>query len=327
MSAEAGAGPLRAKTLWRPAVRSRLGTLGVIAVLALVPLVFPAWTSFLIVAGIYFLAVLGLDMFVGQTGQISLGQTLFFAIGAYGGGILTLDHGVPTVAATVIMALVSAVVAYILGRPFLRLRGYYLALATLGLAVITQSTATGLTSLTGGPSGLSGMPNLAIGSYVFESDQANYYIVLALGLLAALLVTGIRRSTAGRALAAIAGDQQAAAMLGVNPATYKTRAFVLAAVFASVAGSLFAFYNRFVSPESVSVVMALNFVIMLAIGGSRTLLGPLLGVLLIQALPQAGQSFARYEPLLAGLVLVVVITYLPDGLWGGIRGCVTRRRR
>jgi branched-chain amino acid transport system permease protein len=327
MSAQAPARPVRARIPHQSAARSRLGTLGVIVILALLPLIFPAWTSFLIVVGIYFLAVLGLDMFVGQTGQVSLGQTLFFAIGAYGGGILTLDHGVPTLAATAIMAVASAAVAYLLGRPFLRLRGYYLALATLGLAVITQSTATGLTSLTGGPSGLSGMPNLAIGTYVFESDPANYYVVLALGLIAALLVTGIRRSAAGRALAAIAGDQQAAAMLGVDPATYKTRAFVLAATFASIAGSLFAFYNRFVSPESVSVVMALNFVIMLAIGGSRTLLGPLLGVLLIQALPQASQSFARYEPLLAGLVLVVVITYLPDGLWGGIRAFATRRRR
>jgi branched-chain amino acid transport system permease protein len=327
MSAQAPARPLRAGILRRPPTRGRLGPLGVIVVLALVPLIFPERTSFLIVVGIYFLAVLGLDMFVGQTGQVSLGQTLFFAIGAYGGGILSLDHGVPTLAAAAIMAVASAAIAYLLGRPFLRLRGFYLALATLGLAVITQSAATGLTSLTGGPSGLAGTPNLAIGTYVFESDTANYYLVLGLGLIAALLVTGVRRSAAGRALATIAADQQAAAMLGINPATYKTRAFVLAATFASIAGSLFAYYNRFVSPDSVSVVMALNFVIMLAIGGARTLLGPLLGVLLIQALPQAGQSFARYEPLLAGLVLIVVITYLPDGLWGGIRGWLTRRRR
>ncbi|MGH3626490.1 MAG: branched-chain amino acid ABC transporter permease, partial [Sciscionella sp.] len=131
-------------------------------------------------------------------------------------------------------------------------------------------------------------------------------------------------SQTGRALAAISSDQQAAAMLGINPARYKTTAFVMAAVFASVGGSLYAFYSRFVSPDTIGVVVAFNLVVMLALGGSRTIIGPLLGVVLIQLLPQAGQSVARYEPLLAGIVLIIVITYLPQGLWGGIRTLTQR---
>jgi len=299
----------------------------VVLLLVVVPFATPGYVSFFVVVGVFFIVVLGLDVFLGQAGQVSLGQTLFMAIGAYGAGILTLKLNVPPVPAMIAMALVSAALAYVLGRSFLRLRGYYLALATLGLAVITVSLANGLGDLTGGPSGLVGIPNIGVGSLVAESDQANYYVVLVVGLFGAWFVAGLLRSQTGRALAAIASDQQAASMLGINPARYKTTAFVLAAVFASVGGSLYAFYSRFVSPDTVGVLVALNLVVMLALGGSRTIVGPLLGVVLIQLLPQAGQSVALYEPLLAGIVLIVVITYLPQGLWGGLRTLAQRGLR
>lgn len=309
----------------RSPMRRWLPSALVVVVLLILPYATPGYLSFYVIVGVFFLVVLGLDVFLGQAGQVSLGQTLFMALGAYGAGLLTLDLNVPPVPAMLVMALVSAALAFVLGRPFLRLRGYYLALATLGLAVITVSLANGLGSLTGGPSGLVGIPNIGVGSFVATSDRANYYVVLSFGLVGAWFVAGLLRSQTGRALAAISSDQQAASMLGINPARYKTAAFVLAAVFGSVGGSLYAFYSRFVSPETVGVVVAFNLVVMLALGGSRTIIGPLLGVVLIQVLPQAGQSVARYEPLLAGVVLIIVITYLPQGLWGGIR-TLTRRR-
>ena len=276
------------------------------------------------VVGIFFIMVVGLDVFLGQAGQVSLGQTMFMALGAYGAGMLTLRLAIPPVLALVVMAAVSAGVAYLFGRPFLRLRGYYLTLATLGLAVITQSLATGLGDLTGGPSGLVGIPNIGIGSLVAESDQENYYVVLVVCVLAAWFVSGLLHSKTGRALAAISNDQQAAAMLGIDPTKYKTSAFVLAAVLASTGGSLYAFYSRFVSPDMVGVPVAFNLVVMLALGGSRTIVGPLIGVALLQILPRAGQSVSLFEPLLAGVVLIVVITYLPLGLWGGLRTVVRK---
>jgi branched-chain amino acid transport system permease protein len=300
---------------------------GVVVLLVAVPYLTPGYLSFLIVMGVFFLVVLGLDVFLGQAGQVSLGQTLFLALGAYGGGVLSLRYSVPPLVALVLMAVVSAAVAYLLGRLFLRLRGYYLSLATLGLAVITASLANGLVGITGGPSGLVGIPNIGVGSFVAVSDTANYYVVLGVCMLGSWFVAGLLRSQTGRALAAISSDQQAAAMLGINPARYKTAAFMVAAVFASVGGSLYAFYSRFVSPDMVGVLVALNLVVMLALGGSRTIGGPLLGVFLLQILPQAGQTVAAYEPLLAGIVLVVVITYLPHGLWGGLRTLVERRLR
>lgn len=295
-----------------------------VAALIVLPFLVPGWVSFLVVVGVFFIIVVGLDVFLGQAGQVSLGQTLFMAMGAYGAGLLSLNLNVPPVLSMIVMALASAGLAFILGRPFLRLRGYYLSLATLGLAVITASLATGLGDLTGGPSGLVGIPNIGIGPFVAESDQANYYVVLGVAAVGAWFVAGILRSKTGRALAAISNDQQAASMLGINPTRYKTAAFVLAAVFASVGGSLYAFYSRFVSPDMVGVLVALNLVVMLALGGSRTIVGPLLGVILLQVLPQAGQSMALYEPFAAGVVLIVVITYLPRGLWGGLRELIQR---
>lgn len=302
----------------------RVGPLAGVLLVAVLPWLVPGWTSFLVVVGIFFLIVLGLDVFLGHTGQVSLGQTLFMALGGYGAGILSLRLGVPVLVAILLMALLSATVAYLLGRPFLRLRGYYLALATLGLAVITQSLANGLDGLTGGPSGLVGVPNVGIGGWVATSEVANYYVVAVVGLAAAWFVRGVTRSRTGRAWAAIAGDHHAAAMLGIDPARYKTRAFMLSAVLASVGGSLYACYTQFVSPDLVGVAVAFNLVVMLALGGSRSIVGPLLGAFLLQALPQAGQSIARYEPLLAGIVLVVVITYLPEGIWGALRGLAGR---
>jgi branched-chain amino acid transport system permease protein len=304
--------------------RRALAPAVLLVVLVVLPLVDPGAATFLIPVGIFFLVVLGLDVFLGHAGQVSLGQTLFMGLGAYGVGILAMDWQTPTAAGVLIMALVSAGVAYLLGRPFLRLRGYYLSLATLGLAVIAFSLANGLDALTGGPSGLVGIPPVTIGSYAFVTDRSNYYLLLVVGTLAAWFVVGVTRTRTGRALAAIAGDHHAAAMLGVDPTRYKTRAFVLAAVFASVGGSLYACYSQFVSPDFIAVTTAFNLVVMLALGGSRSIAGPLLGALLLQALPQAGQSVALYEPLIAGVVLVLVITYLPNGIWGGLRAAAGR---
>lgn len=315
--------PAEGRTPWHP----RMIPVAAVIALVVLPFLVPGWVSFLVVVGVFFIVVVGLDVFLGQAGQVSLGQTLFMALGAYGGGLLSLNFNVPPVLSMIVMALASAALAFILGRPFLRLRGYYLSLATLGLAVITASLATGLGDLTGGPSGLVGIPNIGVGPFVAESDQANYFVVLAVSIAGAWFVSGILRSKTGRALAAISNDQPAASMLGINPTRYKTAAFVLAAVFASVGGSLYAFYSRFVSPDMVGVLVALNLVVMLALGGSRTIVGPLLGVALLQVLPQAGQSVALFEPLAAGVVLIIVITYLPRGLWGGLRELIQRAVR
>jgi branched-chain amino acid transport system permease protein len=310
----------------RAGLRSRLATGAIaLALAAVLPFIVPSWTGLLVVVGIFFLVVLGLNLLTGMSGQVSLGQTLFMAVGGYGAGLLTLRLHWPTTLAALAMAVVSALVAALLGGTLLRLRGYYLALATLGLAVITESLASGLGDATGGPSGLVAVPSLQLGGWAVFSDRANYYVLLVVCALGAWFVANIQRSQTGHALTAVAADTPAASMLGINSARYKTQAFVASAVFASVAGSLYTFYLRFISPEVVGVTVAFSVVIMLALGGSRTLVGPLLGALVLQGLPQAGQTLSLWEPLAAGIVLIVVMTYFPLGLWGTAKALWPRR--
>lgn len=287
-----------------------------LAVAVALPFVLPGLTGLLVIAAIFFLVALGLTLLMGHAGQVSLGQTLFMAIGGYGAGALTLSWHWPTTVAAVAMAVLSGVVAFTLGGLFLRLRGYYFALATLGLAVATQSLASAWAGLTGGPSGMVAIPSLQLGGYTVFSDRSNYLVLLVVGVLAAVFIANVQRSQTGRVLTAIGNDPGASAMLGINTARYKTMAFVVSAVLASLGGSMYAFYLRFMSPDVLGVTVALSIVIMVALGGARTLVGPLLGALVIQGLPIAGQSFALWEPLAAGVLLILVMTYLPRGIWG-----------
>lgn len=294
------------------------------------PFALPDLTGLLVIALIFFLVALGLILLMGHAGQVSLGQTLFMAIGGYGAGALTLSWHWPTTVAAVAMAVLSGVVAFALGGLFLRLRGYYFALATLGLAVATQSLASAWAKLTGGPSGMVAIPSLQLGGYTVFSDRSNYFVLLVVGILAAAFVANVQRSQTGRVLTAIGNDPGASAMLGINTARYKTVAFVVSAVLASLGGSMYAFYLRFMSPDVLGVTVALSIVIMIALGGARTLAGPLLGALVIQGLPIAGQGFALWEPLAAGILLILVMTYLPRGIWGSLAAyahrTATRRR-
>jgi branched-chain amino acid transport system permease protein len=298
-----------------------------LAVLVAVPYLVPGILSLIVVVGIFYVVLLGLGLLVGDAGQVSLGQTMFMAIGGYGAGYATLRWQWPTTVALVVMAVVSAIVAALIGAAFLRLRGYYFALATLGLAVITESLASALSGVTGGPSGLVGVPSLQLGSLTIFSDRANYYVLLVVGGLGAWFIANLRRAQTGRVLAAIANDSSAAAMLGIRSARYKTATFVISAVFASVGGSLYAFYLRFISPEVIGVLVAFNVVIMVALGGARTLMGPLLGALLLQGLPLVGAEFALWQPFVSGVVLIIVMTYLPRGIWGGFRDLAKRTLR
>lgn len=301
-----------------------------LVVAVVLPFAVPGLTGLLVVSAIFFLVALGLTLLMGHAGQVSLGQTLFMAIGGYGAGALSLTLHWPTPLSALAAAVLSGVVAFVLGRLFLRLRGYYFALATLGLAVATQSLASAWTGVTQGPSGMVGIPSFQLGGYSVFSDRANYFLLLIIGLIATLFIANVKRSQTGRVLTAIGNDPGAASMLGINTARYKTTAFVVSAALASIGGSMYAFYLRFMSPDVLAVTVAFSIVIMIALGGARTLVGPLLGAIVIQGLPIAGQSFALWEPLVAGALLILVMTYLPQGIWGtlvtSVRSTAARRR-
>jgi branched-chain amino acid transport system permease protein len=280
--------------------------------------------SSLVITGILFIGVLGLDILMGYAGQVSLGQGGFMAIGGYTAAILAVKYGWPPLLGTLAGIILSLLCALVLSLTTMRLRGVYLALATLAFGLLVDSLATGMMDVTGGPSGLVGIPSFSIGSFSFVTPLSMYYLVVVLMIALVLLLLGGVRSSFGRVLKAIRTDQTAAAALSINVARYKVAAFAISAALASLSGSLYAFFFHFLSPEMVNTSRSLEMITMLVIGGEGTLVGSLVGVALLTLLPEIFQPFALYKRLAEGALLVLAFQYLPAGIFGTLAGWVSR---
>ncbi|SHJ52296.1 amino acid/amide ABC transporter membrane protein 2, HAAT family [Malonomonas rubra DSM 5091] len=267
---------------------------------------------------IYSIVVLGLNLFIGYAGQISLGHAAFFGLGAYGSAIATVNFSVNPWLAMVIVAVLVALVALLIGIPILRLSGHYLAMATLGMNFVFHTILLQWDEVTGGPSGFSGIPSLSIGEYEFWDEVSLHYLIWTFAMLALLFSLNLVRSGVGRGLAALAGDETAAAALGVNTRNAKVKVFVLSAIFASFAGSLFAHTYSFVSPDSFDIFAATDMVIMVVIGGMGSIWGSLFGAALITLLPEWMDLFETYKDFVHGGILVLVLMFLPQGLVTGL---------
>jgi branched-chain amino acid transport system permease protein len=303
-----------------------LGGLIALAVAAVLPLLIDEGgvLSSLVIAFILFIAVLGLDVVMGFAGQVSLGQAGFMAVGGYTAAILAATYGWPPLLGVLAGIALSLVCAIALALVTMRLRGAYLALATLTFGLLIDSLTVGMTETTGGPSGLVGIPSFAIGTVTFETPLKMYYLVLALIALLVLALAGGMRSSFGRALQAIRTDQMAAAALGINVPLYKTAAFAIAAALASLSGSLYAFDFHFLSPEMVSTPRSFEMIAMLVLGGEGTLVGGIVGAVLITLLPTLFQPLAAYKTMAEGAILVLAFQYLPEGLFGRLVRLLSR---
>jgi branched-chain amino acid transport system permease protein len=275
------------------------------------------------ITGCFCLTVIGLDLLTGIAGQVSLGQAAFMALGGYTYGILTVqDHADPLVALVAGIG-ASVLVAAGLGAVSTRLRGLYLAIVTLAFGILVEALANDL-SITGGPSGLVGIPFFSVGGYAFNTDSRFFYLIWGLVAVALVLVANLVRSGRGRVLRAMNGDDVGARSLGLRTPRAKTGVFVLSACLASVAGSLYAGYFGYLSPDQVGSQESLQIITMLVIGGMGTLFGPLIGAALLTFLPVISQSFANYAPLVTGVLLVLFLRFLPGGLYGAFLELVTR---
>jgi branched-chain amino acid transport system permease protein len=302
------------------------GALAVVLLMALPWFISPSsgLLSSLVITGILFIGVLGLDILMGYAGQVSLGQAGFMAIGGYTAAILAVNYGWPPLAGTAAGIVLSLVCALVLSLTTMRLRGVYLALATLAFGLLVDSLATGMMDLTGGPSGLVGIPAFSIGPFSFSTPLSMYYLVLLLIVALVLLLLGGVRSSFGRALRAIRTDQMAAAALNIDVVRYKVIAFAISAALASLSGSLYAFYFHYLAPEMVNTSRSLEMITMLVIGGEGTLVGSLVGVALLTLLPEVFQPFALYKRLAEGALLVLAFQYLPAGIYGSLVGWLSR---
>ncbi len=280
-----------------------------------------------IITGILFIAVLGLDVLMGYAGQVSLGQAGFMAIGGYTAAILATTYGWPPFISTLVGMVLSVACALLLSLATMRLRGLYLALATLAFGLLVDSLAVGLFGLTGGPSGLVGIPPFSIGSLSFDSPFAMYYLVMGLAAVLTIALAGGMHSAFGRALKAVRTDQTAAAALGINVARHKMAAFAISAALGSLAGSLYAFQFHFLSPEMVGTSRSFEMIAMLVIGGEGTLAGSWLGVALLTLLPSLFQPLAVYMTFAQGLLMVLAFLYLPEGMFGAAVSWLARRER
>ncbi len=267
-------------------------------------------------AMIYAVFVIGLNVFMGYAGQVSFGHNAFAGLSGYASAMLTANYYWDPIAGLRRRAcLCLLVVALVVGWPTLRLKGHYLAMATLAIGLIVYEIAIQWQSVTQGYMGISGIAPLGIGGYEIVSDRAK---LLVLVVIVALVDLGGRahsvRRGFGRALAAIAGSEDAARALGIDVARNKLAAFLVSAAFAALAGSLFVHVVEFVSPEVFGLNMVVLSFTMLYVGGIGTLGGPVLGAMIVSLLPEVFRGFKEYQDLFYGAGLILLLIYAPKGL-------------
>ena len=292
--------------------------------------------SLLIVIGLHAIAVLGLSILMGQVGQVSLAQGAFYGLGAYGSAILALHGGLTPLVSMPAAVALAAVVALALGLPAVRLGGHHLALATLGFGIIVFLVFNEEGDWTGGPSGTLGIPPVAILDATLATDRAYAYLVWAVLLTALAAARALLASPVGRAFRAVAASEVAAAAMGIDVARTKLVAFVLAGALGAAAGALYAHWLTFVSPTAFGFETSIEFLVMAVLGGLGSLYGALLGAaavtLLVEGLRSVVHAVAPgatgwVEIVAFGLILIVVLLAVPEGLAGGVARLVKAVRR
>jgi len=317
--------------------KNLLGLAALVAVLLLIPHLLgnPYYLGVLVWCGIYSLACMGLSLFMGYCGQISLGHAGFFALGAYISGILTTKAGLSPWPALGVALLGNLLVAFAVGVPALRLRGHYLAMATLGFGVIIYVVADGNPfGLTGGPSGFGGIPRLfpkfSLFGLIRSDDERWYYLVWGIVLVFLALLLNMVHSRVGRALRSIHGGEPAAKAMGINSARYKIETFLLSAGLTSLAGSFYAHYMGFVNPPPFGPMLSIHLVTMVVVGGMTNLWGAIAGTALLTILRERFRAFHEIGLLFDGFILILIMLLFEEGLFVGaakrLRGVVSRRR-
>jgi len=273
------------------------------------------YVDVMVFVGIYSIVAMGLCLLMGYAGQISLGHASFFGLGAYISGVITVKYGINPWLCMVLGMVVSAVVATIIGGPSLRLRGHYLAMATLAFCIIITVVFNESIPWTGGPDGLAFIPGISIMGWAMDSVLKYYYLVWTIVFLVLFLCLNIIRSRVGRALRSIHGSELAANTLGVNVDKYKIYVFVFSAMVASIGGSLYAHYLNFINPASFDLFVSIKLLMMIILGGMHSLWGAVVGAALITFLSYEWLHFFEdAEVMIYGAIILVIVIFLPGGL-------------
>ncbi|UCG13526.1 MAG: branched-chain amino acid ABC transporter permease [Deltaproteobacteria bacterium] len=269
----------------------------------------------MIFVGIYALIAMGLSLLMGYAGQISLGHAAFFGLGAYTSGILCVQLSLSPWLAMGAGAALTALIAYVVGVPSLKLKGHYLAMATLGFGVIVHIFLNEEVALTGGPSGFSDIPGLKLWGFSLDDELRYYILVWCFVLLALIFSLNVIHSRIGRALRSLHDSEVAADAMGVETSKFKITIFVLSAIYASIAGSLYTHYVGFLSPSSFDLFLSIKLVMMVVVGGMHTIWGALVGTWLLTFLGNEWlHVFHDFDILVYGGILLGIVMFLPGGL-------------
>ena len=263
---------------------------------------------------IYAIAATGLNIVTGYTGQLSLGHAAFFAIGAYCSALLSKGLGWPFLGSLAASSVAATVFGALLGLPSLRLRGPYLALATAGFAEIIRIVINNWESLTQGSRGITDIPPPSFFGAAVTSERAWYYLLVFFFLISTIATYRILHSHYGRAFVAVRDNEPAASASGLNPFTHKVLAFAMSAFLAGMAGSLYAHYRAYISPDTFTFAESVAFLSMVVVGGKGTLFGPLIGSAALTLVPDFLSFLQDFKMVFHGILLVLAMMFLPGGL-------------
>ncbi|HLS66908.1 MAG TPA: branched-chain amino acid ABC transporter permease [Pseudogracilibacillus sp.] len=284
--------------------------------------------------GIYAIVAVGLGLLMGYAGQISLGQAAFYGVGAYATAVLSTTYGLSPWVGLLFAILLPALIAYIVGHTMARLSGYYLAMATLAFGIIISVILVEWRSMTKGAQGFNGIPSIEFFGMTMKQGMSYYYFVWFFTVIAVLISLNIVHSRIGRALRSIHDSEIAASSMGVNTGKYKMQIFIFSAMLAGLAGWLFAHMSYSISPSSFNLDASIVFLTMVVLGGSTSVWGALIGTVLITSINVFVNLLGKnltfitsdFEHVLNGLILILVIMFMPRGLFPTIADFFLRRK-
>jgi len=268
---------------------------------------------------LYSIVAMGLCLLTGYAGQLSISHSAFFAIGAYASAIFCLRFDFHPLISIPLSQGISVLAAWGIGAVVLRLKGHYLAIATLSFTMIVGVLIIEMTWLTGGLQGLSSIPPIAFGNILIDSDQRFYFVVWPVTLLLLLFALNLVDSRIGRIFRATKESEDIARLFGADVKKYKVKVFILSSVFASLAGSLYAHFVTFISPATGSIMFAIDIIMVLAFGGFTILWGAMIGAASLTFLNEYLTIFADYKRAIYGLALIVIMLFFPNGLLQGLK--------
>lgn len=290
-------------------------------------------TSILLLIAVWSIVAISLNLLYGYTGQLSLGHSAFLGIGAYALGIIAVKLHVGFWPGFFAAIAISGIFGFLIGIPALKLRGPYFVLVTLGFAAIIGVIVQGWSDFTGGANGLAGVPRpnpipLPFGGSIhFDSLISMYYFVLFFLVLIALICHRLVNSLLGRTFVAISHDERLAETLGINTMQKKLISFIISAVFSGVAGALYASYNSVISPDIAYFERGMDVLALLIVGGAGTMAGPMVGALVMTAIPEGLQIVPTLRTLIDGMILLFFIIFLPTGIMGGFKSLALKWAR